>query len=134
MVLPKSLQSLAIELAHRGSHPERSGIERCLRYHFFFHNMFDKVKEYVESCDECSLFSDKKTKEPIRHHKVPNSSWQTVSVDLFGPMPSSKHIVVVQDLGARFPAAKLVSYTKADKVIPVLKDIYKAYGNPEHQI
>ena len=134
MVLPESLQSLAIELAHRGSHPGRSGIERRLRYHFFFHNMFDKVKEYVESCDECTLFSDKKTKKSIRHHKVPDSSWQTVSVDLFGPMPSSKHIVVVQDLGSRFPAAKLVSSTKADKVIPVLKDIYNAYGNPEHQI
>ena len=134
MVLPDSLQSLAIELAHRGSHPGRSGIERRLRYHFFFHDMFAKVKKFVESCEDCSVFVDKKTKEPIRHHKVPNESWHSVSVDLFGPMPSSKHVVVVQDLGSRFPAAKLVTSTKAEKVIPVLKDIYNAYGNPEQQI
>ena len=134
MVLPVFLQSLAIELAHRGSHPGRSGIERRLRYHFFFHDMFAKVKKFVESCEDCSVFVDKKTKEPIRHHKVPNESWHSVSVDLFGPMPSSKHVVVVQDLGFRFPAAKLVTSTKAEKVIPVLKDIYNAYGNPEQQI
>ena len=134
MVLPESLQSTAIELAHRGSHPGRSGIERRLRYHFFFHNMFDKVKEFVESCETCSVFVDKKTKEPIRSHKVPGQCWETVAVDLFGPMPSSKHVVVVQDIGSRFPAAKLVSSTKAEKVIPVLDEIYNTFGNPDVQI
>ncbi len=47
-------------------------------------------------------------------------------------MPSSKHVVVVQDLASRFPAAKLVTSTKA--VIPALSEIYGAYGNPEVQI
>lgn len=49
-------------------------------------------------------------------------------------MPSNNHVVVVQDLGSRFPAAKLVSSTKVTKVIPALEDIYNAYGNPEIQI
>ena len=71
MVLPTSLQGKSIKLAHRGSHPGRSGIERRLRYHFFFHDMFDKVKDFVESCETCSIFIDKKTKEPIRPHEVP---------------------------------------------------------------
>ena len=77
---------------------------------------------------------DKKTKEPISHHKVPDKCWSTVAVDLFGPMPSSNHVVVVHDLASRFPAAKLVRSTKADCVIPALADIYDAYGNPETQI
>ena len=55
-------------------------------------------------------------------------------MDLFGPMPSSKHIVVVQNLASRFPAVKLVSCTKADEVIPMLEDIYDAFDNPEKQI
>ena len=134
IVLPESLQGLAIELAHRGSHPGRSGIERRLRFHFFFHEMYEKVGKYVQNCKECAMFVDKKTKEPIRHHKVPRKTWETVAVDLFGPMPSSKHVVVVQDLGSRYPAAKLVASTKADKVIPVLEEIYSEYGNPKVQI
>ena len=68
IVLPESLQKLAISLAHRGSHPGQSGIERRLRFHFFFHKMYNKVKKFVASCKECSMFVDKKTKEPIKSH------------------------------------------------------------------
>ena len=49
-------------------------------------------------------------------------------------MPSSRHVVVVQDIGSRFPAAKLVASTNASKVLPVLREIYDAYGNPKRQI
>ena len=51
-------------------------------------------------------------------------------MDLFGSMSSSKHIVVVQVLGTRYPAAKLVASTKADKVIPAMREIFDEYGNP----
>lgn len=134
IVLPKKLQDLAIQIAHRGNHPGQSGLERRLRYHFFFHDMNKKVEQFVNSCDGCAMFIDKKTKEPIKSHRVPEKCWDTVAVDLFGPMPSSKHVVVVQDLTTRFPAAKLVTSTKADKVLPALNEIYETYGYPEVQI
>ena len=57
-----------------------------------------------------------------------------VAVNLFGPVPSSNHVILLQDLGSRYPAAKLVSSTKAEKVIPALKEIYSYYGNLEIQI
>ena len=49
-------------------------------------------------------------------------------------MPSSNHVVVVQDLGSRYPSAKLVSLTRAESVIPALQDIYNNYGRPETQM
>ena len=55
-------------------------------------------------------------------------------MDLFGPMPSRKHVVVVQDLASRFPAAKLVTSTSANKVLPALAEIYDSYGNPSKQL
>ena len=119
IVLPETLQIKAIELA-------QSGLQRRLRYHFFFHGMDTKVKEFVESCQNCQANIDKKT--------IPDRNWETVAVDLFGPMSSSKHIVVAYDLGSRYPAAKLVKSTKADAVIPVLEEIYDTYGNPDVQI
>ena len=96
--------------------------------------MGKKIKDFVKACNHCSMFVDKKTKEPIKPHRVSGKCWDTVSVDLFGPMPTSKHVVVVQDLASRFPAAKLVTSTKADKVLPALSEIYATYGNPEVQI
>ena len=70
----------------------------------------------------------------MAQHKVPTKNWEVVAVDLFGPMPSSNHVIVVQGLGSRYPAAKLVSSTKAEKVIPALKEIYNYYGNLEIQL
>ena len=42
--------------------------------------------------------------------------------------------MVAQDLASRYPAAKIVSFTKTSKVIPALADIYDAYGNPKTQL
>ena len=134
IILPNSLQDMAIELAHRGSHPGQSGIERRLRSHFFFHDMQKKVEAFVKTCNDCQSFSNKKTSEPQNPHKVPSKCWDTVAVDLFGPMPSKEHVVVVQDLASRFPAAKLISSTNAKQVLPALGEIYNNYGNPENQL
>ena len=49
-------------------------------------------------------------------------------------MLSSNHVIVVQDLGSRYPAAKLMSSAKAEKVIPAMNEIYNYYGNPEIQL
>ena len=134
IILPDKLQDVAIELSHQGSHPGQSSMERRLRYHFFFHHMNMKVEKFLGKCSDCSIFTDNKCKEPLKSHKVPEKCWEKVSVDLFGPMPSRNHIIVVQDMASRFPAAKLVSSTAANKVLPALADIYDAYGNPNTQL
>ena len=134
IVLPETLQDLAVQLAHRGNHPGQSGIVRRLRSHFFFHDMDAKVNTLTSTCLFCNMHSDKKTSETLLHHRVPDKCWDTVAVDLFGPMPSKNHVVVVQDLSSKFPAAKLVKNTSAKQVLPVLSEIYNTYGNPAKQI
>ena len=86
IILPESLHDEAIELAHRGSHPGDTGIQKRLRYHFFFHDLNEKVNKFVEMCHDCQSHTDKKTHEPLAHHAVPDKNWTKVSVDLFGPM------------------------------------------------
>ena len=85
--------------------------------------MNDKVEKFLSGCKECQIFTDKKVKEPIKSHEVPSDCWKKVSVDLFGPMPSRNHIIVVQDMASRFPTAKIVSSTAAEKVLPTLAQI-----------
>lgn len=65
---------------------------------------------------------------------MPQKCWEKVAVDLYGPTISSKNAVVVQDLVPRYPAAKLVLPTPADRLIPVMADIYDTYGNPTVQL
>ena len=109
--------------------------QRQLRYCFFFHGMQKKVKNFIKQCLLCSSFTDKKTSEPTKpDHEVPTKCWETVAVELFGPMPSSKHVAVEQDLTSRFPATKLVTSTSSNQIIPALSDINNIYGNPKNQL
>ena len=55
------------------------------------------------------------------------------SVDLLGPLPTSHHVLVVQDLASHYPVAKIVKSTNAKSVIPVLRDTYDLFGNPLRQ-
>ena len=122
-------------MAHQGSHPGETGIQRRLRYHFFFHELNEKVHSHISPCKDGQIFTNKKTSEPIAAHAVPNKCWDKVSVDLFGPMPPKRHIVVVQDLVSRFHVVgKIISSTKASSVLPALADVYDNFGNPENQL
>ena len=96
--------------------------------------MNNTVKNFVSTCPDCQSFVDKKTSEPLSPHTVPEKNWSKVAVDLFGEMPSKNHVVVIQDLASRFPAAKLVKSTKSSNVLPAMADIYDNFGNPEVQL
>ena len=53
-----------------------------------------------------------------------------VAIDLFGPLPTGKHVLVVQDVLTRYPAAKIIPSTSSSKVILALNDIYTNHGYP----
>ena len=80
------------------------------------------------------MFREKKTCKAIKAHELQKKCWVSVAVDLFIPMSSSKHIVMVQDLVSRYPAARLVSLTGANHILPASADIYNdLYGKPDYQ-
>ena len=58
IILLTKLQAEPISLAHKGSHPGVSQLERRLWYHFCFHSMQQKAIHYVDSCIDCKAFID----------------------------------------------------------------------------
>ena len=130
IVLPASLYDLAIRKAHQGAHPGTSGMKRRLSCHFWFRKMDSMIENFVSSCQECQMFTNKQTKHTITPLKSPEKPWENVSIDLFGPMPDRKHVVVVLDQASRFPAAKIVPSTAAKPVLKAIDDIYTDYGQP----
>ena len=94
IILPSSLWTEAIEKAHQGGHPGMSSLKRRLRSHFWFPKLNECVENKVKSCPSCQLFSDKTTKEPIAPQQMPNGPWEDINLNLFGPMPNHKHVLV----------------------------------------
>ena len=134
IILPESLQKLALEKAHQGGHPGMNGLKRRLRSHFWFPKMDKIIETKVAACKHCTMFTNKTTREPLRPHATADEAWTDVSVDLFGPMPDRQHVLAVIDKSSRFPAAKIVPNTSATAVTGALSEIYANFGEPNsHQ-
>jgi hypothetical protein len=84
----------------------------------------------VKACRECTLFINKPTKDLLHPIAASNKVWDNINIDLFGPMPNSKHILVATDNTSRYPTAKVVPSTSAQPVIQALDNIYTDYGTP----
>jgi len=92
--------------------------------------MDEHIEKFVNACKECTIFTNKKTHDLIHPQRSNDELWDNVHIDLFGPMPDSKHILVATDSISRFPAAKIVSGTSAQQVLGALDSIYTDYGQP----
>ena len=131
IVLPEVLWQIAVDKAHQGGHPGITRMKSRIRNHFWIPGLNDLVEEKVKGCKTCQLYTPKTTKEPIAPQRTNDSCWQEVSVDLFGPLPDKRHVLVVQDTLSRFPAASIVQTTAARPVLKALDGIYTTYGHPE---
>jgi len=131
IILPSNLVSKALKKAHQGGHPGMSCMKRRMRSHFWFPKMDRHVEAFVKECKDCTIFTNKTTQEPLHPLSTNQEPWENVHIDLFGPMPDSRHVLVVIDGMSRFPAAKIVSGTSAGPVLKALNSIYTDYGNPK---
>ena len=130
IVLPETLHDIAVKKAHQGAHPGMSGMKRRLRTHFWFPKMNTVIENFVSKCEECQMFTNKRSKHTITPLSNSNKAWDNVSIDLFGPMPDRKHVIVVLDNASRFPAAKIVPSTAAKPVLKAINEIYTDFGQP----
>jgi len=132
IILPEALIERAMTKAHQGSHPGISSMKRRLRAHFYFPRLSSRITEYVNNCEKCMMFTPKTTLTKMKAHELEEyQAWEKLSIDLFGPMPDGRSILVAQDMVTRFPAAKIITKTDADHVIDVLEEFYANYGTPE---
>ena len=128
IILPRSLVTLALEKAHKGSHPGITGMKRKIRDHFFIHDLSAVVADYVGRCDKCSMFNPKnRASKLIPHNLREYHGWEKLCIDLFGPMPDGRSILVVQDMVTKFPAAQIMANTNAEHVIAALESVFATY-------
>ena len=120
-----------MDKAHQGGHPGMTRMKSRIRSHFWIPQLNKLVEEKIKGCKTCQLFTSKNTKEPIAPQKTCDSAWEEVSIDLFGPLPDKKHVLVMQDTMSRFPAATILSSTKAEPVIKAIDKVYTRYGTPQ---
>ena len=125
-----SLRQVITDIAHEG----HQGIVKCkqlLRSKVWFPNLDDMVEAKVSGCIACQATTFTPRRDPLKPSPLPQRPWQNVASDLWGPLPTGGHVLVLVDEYTRYPEIEFLHRTSADAVVPHLNRIFSTHGFPE---
>ena len=76
-------------------HPGINSLKKHIYNHFWFPKLITLIENVIKQCHLCQMFSNKTTKKLIQLVHTSNCLWGNVSVDLFGPIPDTNHVLVL---------------------------------------
>ncbi|TRY68991.1 hypothetical protein TCAL_13737, partial [Tigriopus californicus] len=127
---PESLHKVPVRLAHGQAHFGISSSKRRLRDSVWFLGG-DKMVDYVgRSCPRCQLITKDPSKPFSRPHPTPKLPWETVSLDLFGPLPDNTHVLVLRCDLSRYPVTSMHPDSSTKSVVRAMANIFETYGLP----
>ena len=140
LVVPAKYQKYAIQAVHNAILAGHPGPERTLwsaKRKFYWRNMATHITNFVNTCQSCNLFKGRCHKKlPLRRYPIPDRPWQTVSVDLIGPLPQTtkhnKYILVCVDYLTRYTATAALPDKSSRGVAAALASICCKFGVPAH--
>jgi hypothetical protein len=101
---------------------------------YYWNQMFEDIREYVQSCDSCQRFGKPKRTEPL--HTIPvGQPFERVGIDIVGPLPitprGNRFIVVATDYLTKWPEARALTHATAEAVAQfIYDDIICRHGAP----
>ena len=120
-------------------HPGAKRTKSLMLTKFYWPNLGKDVKKYVESCDRCQKTKTKRKTTVLHPHNVPENPWETISIDIIGPLPESSGknaILTIVDIFSKmihlFPVSTDIT---ALGVAKIYRDhIFKLHGTPKKVI
>ena len=108
---------------------------RQIKIRYYWPQMYDDVRKYVKSCDECQRRGKNKRNEPLHPIKV-GQPFDRLGMDIVGPLPKTTrgntHIVVATEYLTKWPEARAIPNAKASSVVSFFyEDIICRHGCPK---
>ena len=134
LIIPESLQSRVIQLAHEG-HFGMTMMKRRLRQYYWWPSMDRHIELTVKNCSYCAE-SDKPYKcqtPPLTPVPLPERVWQKVAMDIMGPFPDGKHkfAIVLVDYYSKWCEVSFVNEVTTTKVKEFLIKVFPSESYPE---
>lgn len=130
IVVPTSLRSNILKLAHEG-HPGERVMKRRLRAKVCWPSIDREVEKFVKCCQYCLRVSQPNRPPPMTRHKFPEGPWQCVALDLMSAEPIGVEILVVIDYYSRYHEIKFLKSTTSSIIIDILKEMFSRLGIPK---
>ena len=127
IIIPKSLQR---EMLHR-LHETHQGVvktKQLAKEYMHWPGMAQQIEDKINRCDLCQQFRNAQHNEPMISHKIPNTPYDKLGVDLFEI--NNKHFILVIDYYSKFPEITELNQTSSKHIIKALKEIFCRHGIP----
>ena len=138
IVLPRKYHQRVIKLAHAipfSGHLGREKTAQRILRRFYWTTLFQDVKQYCQTCEECQLHGGRRTRAPMTPLPVMGEPFRRIAMDIVGPLPrtgrGNHFILVVSDYATRYPEAVPLRSISAGKIAEVLIDLFARHGIPE---
>ena len=116
------------------AHASKERMMEKMKKRYYWPQMFENIKVYVESCDSCQRRGKAKRNEPL--HPIPvGEPFYQIGIDYVGPLNRTKsgnrYIIVAMDYLTKWPEAKPVKEATAEETVRfVYDDIICRHGCP----
>jgi len=140
LVVPRCKRKELIENYHDnlagGGHFGISRTFAKLRQKYWFPGMYQEIKAYVVSCDNCQRSKIDRHQHPPPLHPLPvEEPMSRVHMDILGPLPKTKdghqYILLVIDSFTKWPEAFPLKTQSAHEIANVLyHEVFCRYGAP----
>src|SRR5277367_4845492 len=130
IVLPESLRSKVLDLAHEG-HVGADRMKWRIRQTFWFPGIEEAVTEHVRRCHPCLANSPCQPPPPIATQDLPKQVWERITVDFCGQTPAGTYLLLVVDEFSRYPFVIEVASTGHQSTIKALDNLFCMFGSPK---
>lgn len=108
---------------------------RRIKIRYYWPQMFNDVRHYVRTCDECQRRGKNRRNEPLHPIKV-GQPFDRLGMDIVGPLPKTKngnmYIIVATEYLTKWPEARAIPNAKASSVVTFFyEDIICRHGCPK---
>ena len=138
IILAPSLQMPAFTQTHSLHHPGSKSTFRLLQRHVVWPSMRTDVQAWVRQCVACQKYKVAKHLKPPLYHFPCTSRFETVHLDLVGPLPIDngyQYILTMMDRASRWPEAVPLRSTNTDTVADAfIKMWITRFGSPRRII
>ncbi len=132
IVIPHSLRQTMIDIAHEG-HLGIVKTKRLMRVKVWFPHLDSMVERKITGCIACQACtpSNSSNMVPSTSPPVPETVWENVGGDFFGPLPSGHYLLCLVCKLSGYPVVEVITSTGGKAVIQKIDRIFSEFGIPK---